>query len=100
MSLISTLVTASADVGVTSDAATAMGSTISSLFTSTSDATSDNEARRRSGRLSDAVNALSAALWVGVSEGEETLTVSTDNLKIATQVRHKLWFKMLGDVLT
>jgi hypothetical protein len=86
VSLISTMTSASADVGITPDAATAMGNTISSLMTSSSSSESSTEGEKRSGRLSNAVNALTEALWVGKSEGEEPLTLSTRNLKIMALV--------------
>lgn len=86
VSLISTMTSASADVGITPDAATAMGNTISSLMTSTSSSESSAEDEKRSGRLSNAINALTEALWVGKSEGEEPLTLSTKNLKIMALV--------------
>lgn len=86
MSLISTMTSASADVGITPDAAAAMGTTLSSLMTPTNSSESSTEDEKRSGKLSNAVNGLTRALWVGQSEGEEALTVSTRNLKIMALV--------------
>lgn len=36
--------------------------------------------------LSDAVNSLSSSLWVDAQPGEDASTVSTDNVKLSSQV--------------
>lgn len=53
----------------------------SSLFSSSA-LSSDEHAST----LSSAINGLSSSLWVDAQPGEEASTISTDNLKLSSQV--------------
>lgn len=83
LSMISSIASSSAEVGITTATATAVGDTITSLF-STSALESDDAASA----ISSSINDLSAALWVGVSPGEQAIEISTDSLKVSTEVNY------------
>ena len=83
LSLISSITSSSAGIGITSTTATAVGDTLSSLFQTSaaqSSATADS--------ISSSISDLSTALWVGVSPGEKAVEISSSSLKVSTEVNY------------